>query len=76
MALRKHAVAKIIAAGAALASMLGLWAVVRNDPPPATDAATSAPVAAQTPATSRQTGRAQPGTQQVTPQRHTRTRAS
>ena len=78
MWLRKHLAAKVIAVGAALASMLGVWVAVRSDPPPATDAAT-APVAAPT-TTSRTTTRTTPKnsttTQRVTPQRHTRTRAS
>lgn len=79
MALRKHLAAKLVAAGAALASMLGIWALVRLDPPAPADAA---PAAAATPATQRpaQTGRAQASksraSQPVMPKRQTRTRAS
>jgi hypothetical protein len=79
MWIRKHLAANLVAAGAALASMFGLWAVVRSDPPTSTDAA-SAPVATPTTTTARSTPGTAPKssttTRQVVPQRHTRTRAS
>jgi hypothetical protein len=79
MNIRKHLAAKLIVVATTLASMLGVWTVVRNDPPPATDAAAD-PIVAATPATQRSTASKAapaPATQrQTTPQRHTRTRAS
>jgi hypothetical protein len=76
MNFRKHLVAKLMVAATALASMVGVWTAVHNDPPPVTDAATD-PVAVATPGTQRTAPKASaPSTQQTTPQRHTRTRAS
>lgn len=82
MWLKKHFLAKVVAASAALASMLGVWVAVRANPPAPTDAATAPPVAAAPAAAassrpaSRVPASAPRAPQQVAPKPQTRTHAS